>query len=69
MTADQATLTAIWFSIALLGAGYARSRNRSAWTWFLLTLLTGPIALFLLVVWPAREPKPDERQNQQPRSR
>ncbi|VXB31804.1 conserved hypothetical protein [Pseudoclavibacter sp. 8L] len=59
MTADQASLSAIWFSIALLAAAYARSRNRSAWTWCLLTLFTGPIAVFLLVVWPARELKPD----------
>ncbi|NYF13504.1 fumarate reductase subunit C [Pseudoclavibacter sp. JAI123] len=57
MTPEQSTLSAIWLSIALLAAGYARSRGRSAWTWFLLTLLTGPIAVFLLVVWPARTPK------------
>lgn len=45
-------MAAMWLSIALLAAGFARTRNRSAWSWFLLTALLGPIAVFLLVVWP-----------------
>ncbi|MBF4602633.1 hypothetical protein ITJ60_01860 [Curtobacterium sp. VKM Ac-2884] len=40
----------------MLAGGYARTRNRSAWTWFLLTLLFGPLAVLLLVTWPARPP-------------
>ncbi|MFK3836152.1 hypothetical protein [Microbacterium sp. NPDC087868] len=47
----------MWTSVALLAGGYARTRNRSAWTWFLLTLFFGPIAAFLLVVW---EPVPQK---------
>ncbi|MGO2749258.1 MAG: hypothetical protein ACTIA6_04325 [Pseudoclavibacter sp.] len=54
MTTEQTAISAIWLSIALLAAGFARTRNRSAWTWFLLTLFTGPIAVFLLITWPAR---------------
>jgi len=41
--------------MALLSAGYARTRNRSAWNWFFSTLILGPIAVFLLVVWPPIE--------------
>ncbi|MFK0402494.1 hypothetical protein ACIQTT_09210 [Microbacterium sp. NPDC090225] len=48
-------VSAMWTSVALLAGGYARTRNRSAWTWFLLTLFFGPIAAFFLVVW---EPVP-----------
>lgn len=50
-------VSAMWTSVALLAGGYARTRNRSAWTWFLLTLFFGPIAAFLLVVW---EPVPQK---------
>ena len=54
---DIATITslvsAMWLTVAILAAGYARTRNRSPWYWFLLTMFLGPIAAFLLVVWPA----------------
>ncbi|GAA1964556.1 hypothetical protein GCM10009717_34220 [Agromyces allii] len=49
-------ITALWLTVAILAGGYARTRNRSAWTWFLLTAFLGPIAAYLLVVWPPREP-------------
>ncbi|MBT1623885.1 MULTISPECIES: hypothetical protein [Curtobacterium] len=49
-------LSSLWLSVAMLAGGYARTRNRSAWTWFLLTLLFGPLAVLLLVTWPARPP-------------
>ena len=49
-------LSALWITVALLAGGYARTRNRSALTWFVLTVFFGPIAAFLLVVWPARGP-------------
>ena len=48
-------LSALWVTVALLAAGHARTRNRSAWNWFLLTLIFGPIAGFFRVTWPARE--------------
>jgi len=44
---------AMWVSIALLAAGYARTRNRSAWAWFISSLFLGPLAVFCLVVWPS----------------
>lgn len=48
------TVSALWLTVAILAGGYARTRNRSAWSWFVLTLILGPIAAFLLVTWPAR---------------
>ena len=61
MSLDNAQITSViggmWASMALLAGGYARTRNRSAWTWFLLTLFFGPIAVLLLVTWPPIEPR------------
>lgn len=45
-------VSAMWLTVAILAGGFARTRNRSAWAWFVLTLLLGPIAAFLLVAWP-----------------
>jgi len=48
---------AIWLWLAVLTAGYARARSRSAWTWFVVSVLLGPIAgiwLFFLPVVPRR---------------
>ncbi len=50
------SLSSLWLSVAMLAGGFARTRNRSAWTWFVLTLLFGPLAVLLLVTWPARPP-------------
>ncbi|HWB08757.1 MAG TPA: hypothetical protein VG826_06020 [Pirellulales bacterium] len=35
--------------MALINAGLAQGKNRSGLNWFLLSLLLGPIATFLLV--------------------
>lgn len=43
-------ISAMWTTVALLAGGYARTRNRSALAWFVLTLTFGPIAAFFLVV-------------------
>lgn len=45
-------VSGMWLTVAILAGAYARTRNRSAWAWFLLTVVFGPIAAFLLVVWP-----------------
>ena len=37
-------------SLALINAGLAQGKNRSGLNWFLLSLLLGPVATFLLVV-------------------
>lgn len=52
------TVSAMWLTVALLAGGFARTRNRSALAWFVLTVFLGPIAAFLLVVWPPADPIP-----------
>ncbi len=39
-----------WGTLALINAGLAQGKNRSALNWFLLSLLFGPIATFWLVI-------------------
>ena len=65
---QASALGAVWLTAAILAGGFARTRNRSAWTWFLLTLILGPISAFLLVVWPMREPRADTRSRMGPES-
>ena len=38
-----------WGTLALVSAGLAQGKNRSGLNWFLLSLLLGPVATFLLV--------------------
>ena len=38
-----------WGTLALINAGLAQSRQRSAVNWFLLSLFLGPVATVLLV--------------------
>ena len=38
-----------WGSLALINAGLAQGKNRSGLNWFLVSLLLGPVATFLLV--------------------
>ena len=40
-----------WFTLALINAGIAQGKRRSGLNWFLLSLLLGPIATFLLVAF------------------
>jgi hypothetical protein len=40
-----------WGTLALINAGLAQTRGRKGLNWFLLSLLLGPIATFLLVTW------------------
>mgnify|MGYP001224211056 CR=1 FL=1 len=44
-----------WFTLALINAGLAQGKNRSDGVWFLISLLLGPIATFLIVVLPRPE--------------
>lgn len=41
-----------WGTLALINAGLAQGKNRSGLLWFLLSLLLGPIATFILVLLP-----------------
>ena len=38
-----------WGTLALINAGLAQGKNRSGLKWFLLSLLMGPFATFILV--------------------
>lgn len=38
-----------WGTLTLINAGLAQGKNRSGLNWFLISLLLGPIATFLLV--------------------
>jgi hypothetical protein len=40
-----------WGTLALINAGIAQGKNRSGIDWFLLSLLLGPIATFILVAF------------------
>lgn len=42
-----------WFTLALINAGLAQSKRRKGLNWFLISLLIGPLATLLLVVWDA----------------
>ena len=39
-----------WGTLALVNAGLAQGKNRSGLAWFLISLLFGPLATFLVVI-------------------
>jgi hypothetical protein len=45
-----------WGTLALINAGLAQAKGRSRLLWFLVSLLLGPIATFLIVI--TDDPKP-----------
>jgi len=45
-----------WGTLALMNAGLAQGKNRSGLNWFLLSLLLGPIATFILVAFMRKLP-------------
>jgi hypothetical protein len=47
-----------WGTLALINAGLAQSKNRSGLAWFLISLLLGPIATFILVAFMDRLERP-----------
>lgn len=53
---DQAQFVVGWGTLSLINAGLAQSKGRSGLLWWLLSLLLGPIATFLIVVLPRGEP-------------
>ena len=50
--ADSTGYVVGWGTLALINAGLAQGKNRSGLGWFLLSLLLGPVATFLLVLLP-----------------
>jgi hypothetical protein len=49
IASTPADFTLGWGTLSLLNAGLAQSKNRCGLNWFLLSLLLGPLATFLLV--------------------
>ena len=43
-----------WFTLALINAGLAQGKNRTGLVWFLLSLVPGPLATFILVAFIGR---------------
>ena len=39
-----------WGTLAIINAGLAESKGRSRAAWFLVSLLLGPIATFIIVI-------------------
>ncbi len=48
-----------WGTLCLINAGLAQGKNRSGLNWFLLSILLGPVATFLIV---ALDPLPPPTQ-------
>ena len=45
-----------WGTLALVNAGIAQAKNRSGLSWFLLSVLLGPLATFALVAFSPKLP-------------
>jgi hypothetical protein len=50
-----------WFTLSLLNAGLAQSKNRSGLAWWLVSLILGPFATFILVAFCDRLPESPRR--------
>jgi type IV secretory pathway VirB2 component (pilin) len=49
---EQAQFFVGWGTLSLINAGLAQSKGRSGLLWWLLSLLLGPIATVLIVIFP-----------------
>jgi hypothetical protein len=49
---DQASFFVGWGTLSLINAGLAQAKGRSGLIWWLLSLLLGPLATFLIVILP-----------------
>jgi len=47
-----------WGTLSLINAGLAQAKGRSGLAWWLLSLLLGPIATFLIVILGPVQPPP-----------
>jgi hypothetical protein len=41
---------ALWFILALINVGLAQSKTRDGLTWFIISVVLGPIATLLIVI-------------------
>jgi hypothetical protein len=40
-----------WFTQSLINAGLAQTKGRSGWNWWAVSLLLGPLATAMIVIW------------------
>jgi hypothetical protein len=52
--ADESGYAVGWGALALINAGLAETKGRGRLNWFLLSLLLGPIATFMIVAMERR---------------
>lgn len=45
-----------WLTLALINAGLAQGKGRRGLVWFLISILLGPIATFLILILDRVEP-------------
>jgi hypothetical protein len=45
-----------WITLSFINAGLAQAKGRSGWYWWLISILLGPLATALIVVWPRPAP-------------
>lgn len=45
-----------WFTLSLINAGLAQSKGHGGLIWWLVSLLLGPIATFIIVAFLERKP-------------
>jgi hypothetical protein len=55
MDDQYVSFSAAWFTLSLINAGLAQSKNRSGLNWWFLSLFIGPFATFLIVASPPPE--------------
>jgi hypothetical protein len=41
---------ALWFILALINSGLAQSKRKDGLTWFIISVILGPIATLLIVI-------------------
>ena len=52
MQDQYVTFSAAWFTLSLINAGLAQSKQRSGLAWWFISLFVGPLATLLIVAWP-----------------
>lgn len=51
---EHAQFVVGWGTLSLINAGLAQAKGRSGLLWWLVSLLLGPIATFLIVILPRK---------------
>ena len=59
MQDQYVSFSAAWFTLSLINAGLAQSKQRSGLNWWLVSLFIGPFATLLIVAWPPGTPGTD----------